>query len=156
MYAGSEYGESYSLRANWRDELSFDINNRDRPINGIAEFQHGSKYLALITSSDWEFFNNDCPYDFPAVFYSINEIKAWLVWALNKRLRFFPDHKERVTELIEKRVDVNSALLLMQKKLSGEEPWEFGPAREREPKMIVWHERTKNKAMNDWVRQWIE
>ena len=156
IYVGHEYGECFSLAANWWEDLSFDVNNMDQAINGIDEFECSSKYLALITSSEWEFFNSNCPYDFPAVFYLGDELRAWLVWAVNKRLLFFPKHKNNMIELVEKHIDVSAALALMQKKLNNEESWEFGPARKHEPKMILWHERTKNKEMNDWIRQWIE
>ena len=152
LIVSQENYESYYVFGCWAPSM---LAAEEVPSNGIPEFVKGSRYIAYIISSEWGYWEDDTPYDFPAVAYSPDEIHAWFVWALKKCMRFFPDHKERLTELMECHADVDVALALLQKKLNGEIPWEFGPARIREPKMILWHERTKDKKMNDWIRQWL-
>ncbi|RYG17954.1 MAG: hypothetical protein EOO07_10000 [Chitinophagaceae bacterium] len=149
VYAGEQYGESYNLISYWYRDL---IENDCEPINGIPEFQSGSKYLALVTSTDWNFYDEACPYDFPAVFYSLSEIQAWFVWTVNKRIKYFPHQKAVLTALMKKHVDLDDATSLMQRKLNIEEPWEFGPARLHEPNISLWCKKTNDRKMNDWIR----
>ena len=96
IYSGGEYGIHCSVCSYWYDGL---IQNDGMPINGVEEFLRGSKYLAslcncgwdgeTIWSQSWNFSDEICPYDFPAVFYSVTELHAWFVWALKNACTFF-------------------------------------------------------------------
>ncbi|HWV16608.1 MAG TPA: hypothetical protein VN030_14335 [Cellvibrio sp.] len=123
--------------------------------DGISRFETGSRYLVHFLWDDNTSKEHCHGFEFPLVFYSPAEIQAWFVWAMNKCITFFPDHKQGLTELMHKHVDVEAALQLMQARLNGEEPWEYGPAGFFENQKALWVERTKDLAMNDWVRRWI-
>jgi phenylpropionate dioxygenase-like ring-hydroxylating dioxygenase large terminal subunit len=128
--------------------------------NYVVYFQKHSKYVAGSSNAYYQFWseNKGMPvwYQFPAVAYSFDEIQAWFVWSIKRIMPVFPHQKVELTNLMLRHVDIDRAITLLQKKLDGEIPWEFGPARIREPKMILWHERTRDKKMNDWIRQWID
>ena len=137
-----EMYESYFIFGYWDGNFQ---DSCESVANEVPEFLKGSRYVAYITSTEWGGLDDDAPYDFPAVAYSPNELRAWFVCTFKAFMQSFPDQKDRLAELMECHVDVVQTTALMQKRLSGEEPWEFGPARRYEPKMILWYERAIEK-----------
>ncbi|HWV16607.1 MAG TPA: hypothetical protein VN030_14330 [Cellvibrio sp.] len=96
--------------------------------DGIHPFETGSRYLVKFLWDEDTLDEYLQRYEFPLVFYSPAEIQSWFVWAMNKCITFFPDHKQGLTELMHKHVDVEAALQLMQARLNGAELWQYGPA----------------------------
>lgn len=148
----NEMYESYFLFGYWEGNFQ---DSCESVTNSVPEFVKGSKYVAYVTSSEWGGLDDDTPYDFPAVAYSPAELRAWFVYTFIEFMHSHPNHKNRLMELMECHVDVQEALQLMQRKLNGE-PWDFGPARRYESKIILWYERVKNKEMNDLIRTYID
>lgn len=148
-----QYAELYKITGKWNWEMMDDDGNE---INGIPQFSDGEKYVAYITSDDWGFYEDSCPYTFPAVFYSKKEMEMWLLWALKKKMDFQPRLKPFFRQVIDSLFDENELIVLFKKKLSGEISWEYGPARVHEPNMGLWHQKTHDEVMNNWIAQWLD
>lgn len=150
---GFEYAENYLLMGSWNEGM---LDPDDEPVNGIPEFPKGSRYVAYISSTEWFFWGDSGPYDFPAVAYSPSEIRAWFVWSCIRFSKLFPACRNDINSLMERHVDVQAAITAMHERLDGRQPWEFGPARIHEPHFDLWHQKTRDKKMNDWLRQCMD
>ena len=145
----------YGVSALWSPDF---LENEIDCQKGVLQFEKGEKYLAYMRGNelvDWNLWDDDCPYDFPAVFYSIAEIQAWFVWGIKTCIKSYPEFESILSELMECHADVDNSLNLMHRRLDGKEPWEFGPARIREPKIVLWHELVKNVELNESIRKCI-
>lgn len=147
-----EYGDNYLISAIWR----FDFICKDEYINGVAEFSQGQKYLVLADSLDWNFYDETSQYDFPAVFYSPIEIQMWFLWALKKKMHFQPRLKPFFTQVINELLNEKELTAMFKSKLNGDIPWEHSPARVHEPNVELWHQRTRDEKMNQWILQWLD
>lgn len=148
-----EYYENFTASNVW----DFDTNdNNGYPVNAVAEFHNRDRFVFVVSSSEWDYWDIElAPYDFPAVAYSRMEVESWFTWAIFWFIKWFPVHRDGLTTILNSCVNVDVALDLMREKLNGDKPWSFGPARMHEPNFALWHERTKDKKMNDWILHWI-
>lgn len=153
LTASYEYWGTFEIAGRWNWEMMDDDGNE---INGIPRFSDMDRYVAYLRLNGEEFYLDSCPYTFPAVFYSKNEIEMWLLWALKKKMTFQPRLKPFFTRVIDKLLNENELTTLFKKKLSGEIPWEYGPARVQEPNAALWRERTRDPEMNKWILQWLD
>jgi hypothetical protein len=168
--ASRNEGFAYCIDGDWEmipryNPTECDFVDNDPNGNYVESFQKHSKYIACFYDDDYFLYwseNINKPasfwlkwYTFPAVAYSFEEIQAWFVWSIKRIMPIFPHQHAELTALMRKFVDVDSAITLLLKKLDGEIPWAFGPARMREPKMLLWHHLIHDKKMNDWIRQWL-
>lgn len=96
----NEYDEGNYIFGYW-DKGFLDPAEEEFPSNGILEFNKGERYLTYITSTEWSYWQDKTPYDFPAVFYSPAELHAWFVWAFKNFIRSLPNHKDRLIEIME-------------------------------------------------------
>lgn len=148
-----EYGDRYEISAKWDNDMLYPDCEL---VNGVGEFSSNEKYVVIASSLDWNFYDESSQYDFPAVFYSPVEIHMWFLWALKKKMHFQSRLKPFFTRVIDELLNENELTTLFKKKLSGEIPWEYGPARVQEPNAALWRERTRDPEMNKWILQWLD
>lgn len=142
-------GDFHKIGTNFKDDFYEDGESE----NLVVSFKDFNKYVVRVYGSFWGYWNKNRPFEFPAVAYTRNEMYAWFVWASRKILmpRLLPEYHGPFWEIAEYFVDVHEAENLMESKLSGVEPWAYGPAREKEPNFYLWHELTQEKYLNKMV-----
>lgn len=64
--------------------------------------------------------------NFPMVFYSPEEWRAWVVIFLLAKINFYPKNHRKVIEIAKKHFSIEDCLLLLNEKLTGKKPWSFG------------------------------
>ena len=149
-----QYDERYYISSYWWSDLLYP---EHLAVNGgIANFVRGSKYLALVDSSEWNFYDDTAVPDFPAVFYSSDEIKAWFAASIRLSVNLMPELEDELIRLAGGYVDLQHYLKVLAGKLKSDIPWEYGPARITEPNAALWHQRTCDKKMNKWILQWLD
>ena len=142
----------YCITGYWQDEEYDD----GVPLNFIKKFNKGSRYVSYIDTDEGTHGKETSLFAFPAVAYSKEELQAWIIWTRDRGPKRYPDEPERSKESLQAYFDVDSATDLMRKKLSGEIPWEFGPARINEPNFNLWHEKTRDQDANAWLAKWLD
>ena len=143
----------YCITGYWREEEEVDDGI---PLNIIKKFSKGSRYVSYIDTPEGTHGHESSLFAFPAVAYSKEELQAWISWTRDRGPKRYPDEPERSKESLQAYFDVDSATALMRKKLSGEIPWEFGPARINEPNFDLWHEKTRDQDANAWLAKWLD
>jgi hypothetical protein len=150
---GGEYGEDYSVSNIWSGE---DLDLEGEPVNHEKEFHDDNKFVAVVQSRNWFYWDDSCPYLFPIVAYSRKEIEAWFMLFLYRAFQTRSiNNRHEVLESVECFIDAGETTFLMKQKLSCKMPWEFGPARINEPNFNLWHEKTRDQNINAWLAKWL-
>jgi hypothetical protein len=149
-----QYGERYYITSYWWSDLLYP--DHLAVSGGIANFVKGSKYLALVDSSEWSFYDESAVPDFPAVFYSSDEIKAWFAASIRLSVNLIPELEDELICLASRYIDIQHYLKILVGKIKSDIPWDHGPARITEPRAGLWYERAREEKMNKWILQWLD